>query len=55
MRKEPGVEVELVDGDHSELTVMMAGRVLAKKDAASMPSADQVLAAVRTSEPATVG
>jgi len=55
LRKEPGVEVELVDGDHGELTIMMDGRVLAKKGLVSTPSADQILAAVRKSEPAGVG
>jgi hypothetical protein len=31
LRKEPGVEVELVDGKRGELTVLVDGHVVARK------------------------
>ena len=47
MRREPGVEVELVDGRRGELTVMADGKEVAKKGLFFPPSARKVLAAVR--------
>jgi hypothetical protein len=41
------VEVELVDGDRGELTVLADGQVVAKKGLLFKPSAQQVLKAVR--------
>ena len=52
LRKEPGVEVELVDGGRGEFTVLLDGREVATKGQDSMPSAAQVLAAVREAAPA---
>jgi hypothetical protein len=53
LNEEPGVEVELVDGQRGELTVLVEGRVVAKKGLLFKPSAEQVLAAVRAARPAT--
>jgi hypothetical protein len=52
LRKEPGVEVELVDGNRGELTVLMDGRVVAKKGLIFKPSVESVLKAVREAPPA---
>ncbi len=47
MKREPGVEVELVDGQRGELTVLVDGWVVAKKRLLFKPSVQSVLAAVR--------
>jgi hypothetical protein len=47
LRKESGVEVELVDGNRGELTVLFDGRVVAKKRLIFKPSVEKVLKAVR--------
>jgi hypothetical protein len=47
LRKEPGVEVEVIDGDHGELTVLVDGRAVAKKWLLFKPSVDKVVQAVR--------
>jgi hypothetical protein len=47
LRKEPGVQVEEVDGDRGELTVLVDGKEVAHKQGDSMPSAGEVMAAVR--------
>ena len=39
--------MQLVDGDHGELTVQVDGRTVAQKQGDSMPSATEVLTAVR--------
>ena len=54
MRKEPGVRVELIDGGRGELAVLVDGAEVARKGA-SLPSADEVLAAVRKAGPASAG
>jgi hypothetical protein len=54
VRKEPGVEVELVDGHRGELSVSVDGRVVAKKWLLFKPSVEKVLAAVRGAEPVQV-
>ena len=51
MRNEPDVEVELVDGGRGELTVLVDGRVVAKKWLLFKPSVAKVLAAVRGAAP----
>ena len=51
LRKEPGVEVELVDGNRGELTVLVDGRVVAKKGLIFKPSVEKVLKAVREATP----
>ena len=51
LRREPGVEVELVDGNRGEFTVLVDGRVVAKKGLIFKPSVEQVLKAVRAATP----
>ncbi len=55
LRKEPGVEVELVDGNHGELTVLVDGHVVAKKWLLFKPSVDKVVQAVREAPAAEAG
>jgi hypothetical protein len=52
LRQEPGVEVELVGGNRGELTVLVDGKVVARKFLFFKPSVQKVLAAVRKTEPA---
>ena len=47
MKQEPNVDVELVNGDRGELTVLVDGRVVAKKGLFFKPSVQKVLTAVR--------
>jgi hypothetical protein len=52
LRKEPGVEVEVVNGNRGELTVQIDGRTVARKLLFFLkPSVEQVLKAVRESRP----
>ncbi len=53
MRKESGVEVELVEGKFGELTVLVDGNVVAKKWLFFKPTVEKVLAAVRAAAPAS--
>jgi hypothetical protein len=46
LRKEPGVEVEMIDGDPGELTVSVNGKVVAQKGD-RMLSLNEVLKAVK--------
>jgi hypothetical protein len=54
LKKEPGVDVEVVNGDSGEFTVSVDGRTVAKKGV-TLPSADEVLAAVRKAAPVKTG
>jgi VCBS repeat-containing protein len=54
LRKEPGLEVELIDGNHGEFTVAVDGQVVSTKTD-SLPSVDQVVAAVKKTAPVGVG
>ena len=47
LRKESGVEVEVVNGNRGELTVQVDGRTVAKKFLFFKPSVEKVLKAVR--------
>jgi len=47
--------VDLVDGGRGELTVLVDGRVVARKGLLFKPSVEKVLAAVREAGPATAG
>lgn len=47
LRKEPGLEVELVDGNRGELTVLVDGQVVAKKSLLFRPSVEKIVDAVR--------
>jgi len=52
LRKQPGVEVQVVDGARGEFTVLVDGREVARKAGDSLPTAEEVAAAVR---PAAAG
>ena len=52
MRKEPGVEVEVVNGNRGELTVQVDGRTVAKRVLFFFnPPVEKVLKAVREARP----
>ena len=51
LRKEPGLEVQLVEGNRGEFTVQVDGRVVAKKGLIFKPSVEKVLKAVREAAP----
>ena len=52
MRKDPDVEVEVVNGSRGELTVQVDGRTVAKKFLFFFkPSVEKVLKAVREARP----
>ena len=52
MRKEPGVEVEVVNGKRGELMVQVDGRTVAKKVLFFFkPSVENILKAVREAGP----
>lgn len=52
LRKEPGVEVELIDGKPGEFTILVDGRVVAQKGLLFKPSVEKVVRAVREATPA---
>jgi hypothetical protein len=54
LRKEPGVQVELIDGNRGEFTVSLDGHVLAQKGE-SLPDPEQVVAAVKKAQPVQAG
>jgi hypothetical protein len=47
LRQEPGLQVELVDGNRGEFTVLVDGRVVAGKQGDEFPPTGEVVAAVR--------
>ena len=47
LRKEPGLQVELVDGDKGELSALVDGRPVIETKGERMPSEEEVVAAVR--------
>jgi hypothetical protein len=52
LRREPGVDVELVNGNRGELTVQVDGKTVAKKLLFFFnPSIEKVVQAVRESPP----
>jgi len=55
LKQEPDVEVELVDGDRGEFTVLVDGQVVANKGLLFKPSVERVLTAVRRAAPAPSG
>jgi hypothetical protein len=55
LQQEPGVEVEQVNGDRGELTVSVDGQQVAQKKGDSLPTVDEVRAAVRQAGQATAG
>ena len=55
LRKEPGFEVELVDGNKGEFTVLVDGRPVARKSGDTLPSVDEVLSAAKKAAHVAVG
>jgi hypothetical protein len=55
LQKEPGVQVELVDGAKGEFTVLVDGQEVATKGGGGLPPVEEVLSAVRKAGPATAG
>ena len=47
MSKEPGLQVEVINGQGGELTVSVDGREVAHKEGDKMPEAAEVLQAVQ--------
>ena len=47
LKKELGIESELIEGRRGEFTVWVGDELVAQKDALGFPSEDDVLAAVR--------
>jgi hypothetical protein len=47
LRKEPGLEVKVVNGKRGELSVQVDGKTVARKFLFFKPSVDKVLKAVR--------
>lgn len=54
LRKEPGVNVQVVDGSRGEFTVLVDGREVAKKED-NLPPIEEVLAAVRDAGRSSAG
>ena len=54
LKREPGVDVQLVDGGKGEFTVLVDGRQVATKDE-SLPPVEDVVAAVKKAGQATAG
>ena len=50
---EKGVTVEVADGNRGELSVAVDGRTVAQKQGDTLPTQDEVLAAVRSGQPAS--
>jgi len=55
LRKEPGLEVELVDGNRGEFTILVDGQRVAGKQGDDFPAIEDVVAAVRKAERSTAG
>jgi len=53
--REPGLQVELVDGDKGELSAFVDGRPAIQTKGAEMPTQEEVLAAVRKAVQPTAG
>jgi hypothetical protein len=51
LRKEPGLSVDLIDGNRGEFTVLVDGRTVAGKKGDSLPSVEDVVAAVKQAPP----
>ena len=52
VKQEPGAEVELMNGERGELTVLVDGQEVAKKRFIFKPSVQKVVEAVRNAKPA---
>jgi hypothetical protein len=47
LKKEPGVDVQVLDGGHGEFAVSVNGKVVAQKTGDDLPAVESVVAAVR--------
>ena len=50
LKKEPGLDVQLVDGNKGEFTVMVDRKVVAQKGGDSLPDVNEVVARVHNAE-----
>jgi predicted Rdx family selenoprotein len=48
LRKEQGLDVQIVDGGRGEFTVAVDGRTVAEKRGDTMPGAEELKAAIRS-------
>ena len=55
LRKEPGLDVQLVDGGKGEFTVLVDGKKVAEKRGDTFPGPDEIKAAVRRAGLPTAG
>ena len=55
LKREPDVEVQLVDGKRGEFTVLVDGDVVAKKGLIFKPSVETVVNKVKEAAPAQAG
>ena len=55
LKNEPGLQVQLVDGAKGELTVLVDGKEVARKQGDNLPPVEEVVAAVKRSGAATAG
>jgi hypothetical protein len=53
LRKEPGVEVQVVDGKYGEFSVAVDGKVVARNFLIFKPSVEKVVKRVRETTPET--
>jgi hypothetical protein len=51
LKHEPGLAVEVVDGNRGEFSVLVNGQVVASKEGDALPGAEEVVAAVREAIP----
>jgi hypothetical protein len=55
LRIEPGLQVQMVDGNRGELTVLVDGKEVARKQGDSLPPVQEVVTAVKKAGAATAG
>ena len=51
LKKEPGLQVEVVDGGKGEFSVQVDGRTVSKPRGGTMPDVNEVLSAVKHHHP----
>jgi predicted Rdx family selenoprotein len=55
LRKEPGLDVQLVDGNKGEFSVLVDGKKVAENRDHTFPSPDEIKAAIRKAAPQPAG
>jgi hypothetical protein len=55
LRKEPGLQVEMVDGNRGEFSVLVGNRVVARNQDHDFPPVEKVVEAVRKAEAPAAG